>query len=84
MQEFSYSGNEGILGHFDYTGAFTGFAFSDFLLDEVSKKGKGGDTAPFTQLQNRIGIYAQNDFRVGSNLTLKLVNSGSTPPGREG
>jgi outer membrane receptor protein involved in Fe transport len=71
-QGFSYSGNEGVLGHFDYTGAFTGFAFSDFLLDQVSKKGKGGDTAPFTHLQNRIGIFAQDDFRVRDDLTLNL------------
>jgi Carboxypeptidase regulatory-like domain len=71
-QGFSYSGNEGVLGHFDYTGAFTGFAFSDFLLDQVSKKGLGGDTAPFTQIQNRIGIFAQDDFRVRNNLTLNL------------
>jgi carboxypeptidase family protein len=71
-QGFSYSGNEGVLGHFDYTGAFTGFAFSDFLLDQVAKKGKGGDTAPFLQLQNRIGIFAQDDFRVRNNLTLNL------------
>jgi hypothetical protein len=71
-QGFAYAGNEGILGHFDYTGAFTGFAFSDFLLDEVSKKGKGGNTAPFTQIQNRIGIFASDDFKVKNDLTLNL------------
>jgi hypothetical protein len=71
-QGFSYSGNEGILGHFNYTGAFTGFAFADFLLGDVSQKGKGGDTAPFTQLQHRIGVYANDDFRVRDNLTLNL------------
>ncbi|MFI4942508.1 MAG: TonB-dependent receptor domain-containing protein [Burkholderiales bacterium] len=71
-QGFSYSGNEGVLGHFNYTGAFTGFAFSDFLLDRVAQKGKGGDTAPFTQLQDRIGIFAQDDFKVRNNLTLNI------------
>jgi hypothetical protein len=71
-QGFSYSGNEGILGHFDYTGAFTGFAFSDFLLDAVALKGRGGLVDPFTQLQHRIGVYAQDDFRVRNNLTLNL------------
>jgi carboxypeptidase family protein len=71
-QGFSYSGNEGILGHFNYTGAFTGFGFSDFLLDQVAQKGKGGDTAPFTHLQHRIGIFAQDDFRVRNDLTLNL------------
>jgi hypothetical protein len=71
-QGFSYAGNEGVLGHFNYTGAFTGFAFGDFLLDLVAQKGRGGDTPPFTQLQHRIGIFAQDDFRVSSNLTLNL------------
>jgi hypothetical protein len=69
---FSYSGNEGILGHFNYTGAFTGFAFSDFLLDDVAQKGLGGQAAPFTQIQHRIGIYGQDDFRVTNSLTVNL------------
>jgi hypothetical protein len=71
-QGFAYAGNEGVLGHFNYTGAFTGFAFADFLLDEVAQKGRGGNTPPFTQLQHRIGIFAQDDFRVRSDLTLNL------------
>jgi hypothetical protein len=71
-QGFSYSGNEGILGHFDYTGTFSGFAFSDFLLDQVALKGKGGAAAPFTQIQHRIGLYGQDDFRVTNNLTVNL------------
>jgi Carboxypeptidase regulatory-like domain len=71
-QGFSYSGNEGVLGHFNYTGAFTGFAFADFLLDQVSQKGRGGDVSPYTHLQHRIGIFAQDDFRVRSDLTLNL------------
>jgi hypothetical protein len=72
QQGFSYSGNEGILGHFDYTGAFTGFAFSDFLLDQVSKKGKGGEVSPFTHLQHRIGLFAQDDLRINDKLTINL------------
>ena len=38
-QGFAYSGNEGILGHFDYSGTFTGFGFADFLLDQASAEG---------------------------------------------
>ena len=72
QQGFSYSGNEGILGHFDYTGAFTGFGFADFLLDEVALKGRGGAVSPFTHLQHRVGVFAQDDFRVRDNLTLNL------------
>ena len=71
-QGFSYSGNEGILGHFDYTGAFTGFGFSDFLLDQVSAKGQGGLVEPFTHLASRIAIFAQDDLRVRNDLTLNL------------
>ena len=71
-QGFAYSGNEGILGHFDYTGAFTGFGFSDFLLDQVSAKGQGGLVEPFTHLAHRIAIFAQDDVRVRNNLTLNL------------
>jgi hypothetical protein len=71
-QGFSYSGNEGILGHFEYSGTFTGFAFSDFLLDQVSAKGRGGLVAPFLQLGHRVGIFGQDDFRVRDDLTLNL------------
>jgi hypothetical protein len=71
-QGFSYSGNEGILGHFDYTGAFTGFSFADFLLDQVSAKGRGGLVAPFTQLGHRIAVFGQDDLRIRNNLTLNL------------
>ncbi len=71
-QQFAYSGNEGILGHFNYSGTFTGFGFSDFLLDMVSLKGRGGLVAPFTHLGQRSAIYAQDDFRVRTDLTLNL------------
>jgi hypothetical protein len=71
-QGFAYSGNEGTLGHFEYNGSFTGFGFSDFLLDQVSAKGRGGLVDPFTHLGHRIAVFAQDDFRVRSNLTLNL------------
>jgi hypothetical protein len=71
-QGFAYSGNEGLLGHFGYTGAFTGFGFSDFLLDQLSSKGLGGLVAPFMHLQHRIGLFVQDDFRVRRDLTLNL------------
>ena len=41
-QQRFYAGNNGLLGFLNFNGAFSGFAFSDFLLDMVSSKGRGG------------------------------------------
>jgi Carboxypeptidase regulatory-like domain/TonB dependent receptor-like, beta-barrel len=69
-----YAGNNGLLGFINFGGAFTGFAFSDFLLDMVSGKGRGGGDPddPWTHLQNRISLFAQDDFKVLRNVTLNL------------
>ena len=69
-----YAGNNGLLGSITYNGAFTGFAFSDFLLDQVSGKGRGGGSPddPWTHLQNRIALFVQDDFKVTPNLTVNL------------
>jgi hypothetical protein len=69
-----YAGNNGVLGFINFNGAFTGFAFSDFLLDMVSSKGRGGGdpTDPWTHLQNRISLFAQDDFKVRPDFTLNL------------
>jgi hypothetical protein len=69
-----YAGNNGLLGFINFNGAFSGFAFSDFLLDLASSKGRGGgDPAdPWTHLQNRIGLFAQDDFKLTPTLTVNL------------
>ncbi len=69
-----YAGNNGLLGSISFNGAFTGFAFSDFLLDQVSGKGRGGGSPddPWTHLQNRIALFVQDDFKVTPSLTLNL------------
>ena len=69
-----YAGNNGLLGFIAYNGAFTGVPFADFLLDLASSKGRGGGNPddPWTHLQNRIGLFAQDDFKVTENLTLNL------------
>ena len=67
-----YAGNNGLLGFINYTGAFTGFAFSDFLLDQVAGKGRGSQAEPWTHLQNRMSVFVQDDFKVTSDLTLNL------------
>jgi hypothetical protein len=69
-----YAGNNGLLGFINFNGAFTGFAFSDFLLDLVSGKGRGGGDRndPWTHLQDRISLFAQDDFKILQNVTLNL------------
>ena len=73
-QQRFYAGNNGLLGFFTYNGGFTGFAFSDFLLDMVSAKGRGGGDPndPWTHLQNRISLFGQDDFKITSDITLNL------------
>ena len=69
-----YAGNNGLLGFINFNGAFTGFAFSDFLLDLASSKGRGGgDPAdPWTHLQNRTRCSCRTTSRSTPNLTLNL------------
>ena len=73
-QQRFYAGNNGLLGFISYNGSFSGFAFSDFLLDQVSGKGRGGGDPndPWTHLQNRIALFVQDDFKVTPTLTLNL------------
>ena len=63
-----------MLGFINFNGAFTGFAFSDFLLDQVSGKGRGGGDPndPWTHLQNRTSVFAQDDLKVTETLTVNL------------
>jgi hypothetical protein len=76
-----YSGNNGQLGFIGYGGTFTGAAFADFLLDQVSSKGRGSLTDPWTQLQNRIAFYAADDLKLTGDLTLDLgLRWGYTSP----
>ena len=72
VQRRFFAGNNGLLGSFNYGGGFTGFGFSDFLLDQVESKGRGGVAEPWTQLHDRIAVFVQDDFKVASTLTMNL------------
>jgi hypothetical protein len=68
-----YPGNNGRNGFIAYNAFnFTGAPFADFLLDQVSQKGRGSDTDPWTHVQHRTSVYAADDFKVRDNLTLNL------------
>jgi hypothetical protein len=68
-----YPGNNGRNGFIAYNAFnFTGAPFADFLLDQVSQKGRGSATDPWTHLQHRASIYAADDFKVLDRLTLNL------------
>jgi hypothetical protein len=72
VQQRFYAGNNGLLGIFGYSAAFTGFQFSDFLFDQVSSKGRGSLAPPWTHLHNRSSLYVQDDFKMTPALTLNL------------
>ena len=89
IMERYYAGNNGVLGYIAYGGAYTrargassgGAAFADFLLDQVSSKGRGSLSEPWTHLQDRYALYAADDFKATDNLTLNLgLRWGNTTP----
>jgi hypothetical protein len=72
VQQRFYAGNNGLLGLFGYGGAFSGSPFADFLLDQVSSKGRGSQSEAWTHLHNRLALYVQDDLKLTSALTLNL------------
>lgn len=73
QQNRYYAGNNGALGFFDYSSAkYTGDAFADFLLNQLSEKGRGSVTGKWGHRHSRAGIFFQDDWKVRHNLTLNL------------
>ncbi len=72
QQNRFYSGNNGILGFFTYSGFKTGSSFADFLLDQLSNKGRGSNTGTWGHRQWRTALFLQDDFKVTRSLTLNL------------
>ena len=69
-----YAGNNGRLGFITYTGALHRNGVLGLCTRSGGEKGRGGGdpTDPWTHLQNRISLFAQDDFKVTTNLTLNL------------
>ena len=80
-QNSFYPGNDGELGAFNYTGAYTAnpyassstlYPLADFLLDRVQDVQIGAVTGLTGQRQWRDGVYAQDDFKVNNRLTVNF------------
>ncbi len=67
-----YSGNDGTLGYFVYSGAITGSSWGDFLSNQAFKFGQGAVTGRWGQRQYRDAFFVQDDFKVKPNLTVNL------------
>jgi len=71
-ENYNYSGNDGILGHFSPT-AITGSDLADFWLGMVGTgSGRGAPPVEYGLRGNMIGAYVQDDWRVTPTLTLNL------------
>jgi hypothetical protein len=81
QQNSFYPGNDGELGDFTYTGGYTsnpfvtgavGYSFADFMLDRVNNTQVGQVTGRTGQRQWRDAIFAQDDYKAMTNLTLNI------------
>jgi outer membrane receptor protein involved in Fe transport len=73
QQNRYYAGNNGALGFFDYSAAkYSGDSFADFLLNNLSEKGRGSVTGKWGHRHSRAGIFFQDDWKLANNLTVNL------------
>jgi hypothetical protein len=68
----NYSGNDGVLGHFDYDGTAKNDAWADFLTNNSSAYGQGSYVSKWGQRQWRDALFFQDDWKATPNLTLNL------------
>jgi hypothetical protein len=73
QQNRYYSGNNGALGYFNYTGNFTTSSWADFLTDQAFTYGQGeGVPSRWGQRQWRDAVFFQDDWKLQPNLTINL------------
>ncbi len=79
QNNFFQNNTGGLLGNFNYSGAFTGdpaagqtigYDFADFLLDYSSSYSVSLQTGDVGLRQYRFGVFAQDDFKILPNLTI--------------
>ncbi len=68
----NYSGNDGVLGHFDYDGTATLDAWGDFLTNQSSAFGQGSYVSKWGQRQWRDALFFQDDWKATPDLTINL------------
>jgi len=68
-----YAGNNGALGSFGFDGTMgSGQAYSDFLLNLLSTKGRGAVVGKWGQRHWRDAIFFQDDYKVSRTFTMQL------------
>lgn len=67
-----YSGNDGALGWFKYTGSATGDTWADFLENQAFSFGQGAVTGRWGQRQWRDAVFFQDDYKLRDNLTINM------------
>jgi hypothetical protein len=63
---------EGTYGSFQFTGSLTGYAYADFLLGLPFTSTRLDPLTNRTMLDNELGLFVQDSFKVNNRLTLDL------------